>query len=78
MSWRRWSRRVRRSLGLPAVSRRAALWILLLFVGLAFLSVTVFSDFATTLSQYRFQHYEPKDFQREEHVEPTSKPPKER
>lgn len=80
MTWwypiRRARRRLRRVLGLPVLSRRAALLILLAFLGLAFLSVTVLSEFVVTLSGYRFQQYEPKDFQREELMERAAKPPR--
>jgi hypothetical protein len=72
MSWRgarrRAERRLRRRLGLPVLSRRAALLVLLGFLGLA-LGATVLPDFLAALARYRVNQYEPKDFQREEHLE---------
>lgn len=68
MRWRLWisraGRRIRRRLGLPAFSRRAALLIVLTIIGLAYVSVTFLADFFTTLAGYAPQYYEPKDSQR--------------
>lgn len=57
-------RRIRRRLGLPALRRRTALLILLIFVGVAYVSVTFLADFLTTLDRYAPRYYEPKDFER--------------
>jgi hypothetical protein len=54
-----------RRLGLPRVSGRSALLIFLLFVGLAYLSVTVLTEFFATLGRYTPQYYEPKDSARQ-------------
>lgn len=62
---RRQGRRMWRRLGLPRVSGRSALLIFLLFVGLAYLSVTVLTDFFATLGRYTPQYYEPKDSARQ-------------
>ena len=62
---RRRARRVRRRLGLPALSCRAALLILLVLLCLAFVSVAVLGDLITKMGQYAPQFYEPKDFERE-------------
>ena len=70
--WRRAGRRIRRRLGLPVLSRRGALLILLGFLGLA-LVATILPDFLAGLARYRVNQYEPKDFQREEHLEQSSK-----
>ncbi len=79
MRWRltsrRARRRIRRRLGLPALSRRTALLILFLFLGLAYVSVTLLADFFTRLGRYAPQYYEPKDFQREEVLETREKKP---
>lgn len=76
MSWqgtlRRAGRRIRRRLGLPVLSRRVVLLILLGFLGLA-LVATILPDFIARLAQYRVNQYEPKDFQREQHLEQSSK-----
>lgn len=66
LSIRRIGRRIRRRLGLPALRRRAALWILLVFIGVVYVSVTVLADFFVHLNRYAPQYHEPKDFQREE------------
>lgn len=70
IGWRRSirhaERRIRRRLGLPALSRGTALVLILIFLGLAYLSVTLFADFVMTLGQYAPQYYEPKDFARED------------
>ncbi|MFN3476313.1 MAG: hypothetical protein ACK4Z6_01985 [Candidatus Methylomirabilales bacterium] len=72
VGWRRWirrfGRRFRRRLGLPALSRRTVLAILLLFIGLAFVAVAIVADFLTKTGRYGPHYYEPKDFQREEYL----------
>ncbi len=75
MTRRRTWRRIRRKLGLPVLSRRVVVLLLLGFLGLA-LAATIVPDFITGLAQYRATQYEPKDFQREEHVERASRAPK--
>jgi len=79
MTWRgalrRAGRRTRRKLGLPVLSRRVVVLLLLGFLGLA-LAATIVPDFIAGLGQYRANQYEPKDFQREEHVDQTSRAPK--
>ena len=69
MSVKRWRSRIgrhlRRWLGLPVLSLRTTLLIFLLFMGLAYLSVTVLTDFFATLDRYAPRYYEPKDFARE-------------
>ncbi|MBI3454378.1 MAG: hypothetical protein HY002_01135 [Candidatus Rokubacteria bacterium] len=72
---RRASHRLRRRLGVPRISRRTALVILFVFIGLALLSATLLADFLATLGGYRVDQYEPKDFQREEYMERTMRPP---
>lgn len=62
-------RRFRRRLGLPRLSRRGALLILLAFVSLVFVSVTILANWATLMHAYAPRYYEPKDFQREELIE---------
>ncbi len=66
---RRYGRRLRRRLGLPALSRRTALLILLFFLGLIWVAVTLMADFFMKTGRYGPRYYEPKDFQREEHIE---------
>jgi hypothetical protein len=66
---RRRLRRLRRGLGLPALSGRTWLLTMLAFVGLAYLGVTVVADFVMKIRQYAPQWYEPRDFQREEFEE---------
>ena len=66
---RRFGRRIRRRLGLPAFSRRTTLALILLLIGLAFVAVTIVADFFMKTAQYSPQYYEPKDIQREEHIE---------
>jgi hypothetical protein len=67
-TWRRTGRRLRKRLGLPVLSRRAALLVLLGFLGLA-LGATILPDLIAGFARYRVNQYEPKDFQREEHLE---------
>ncbi|MBI3989055.1 MAG: hypothetical protein HY347_05505 [candidate division NC10 bacterium] len=73
MRWRlrirRFGRRLRRRLGLPPISRRTALVLLLLFIGLVFVAVAIVADFLIKTGRYGPKYYEPKDFQREEHLE---------
>jgi hypothetical protein len=71
---RRGSRRWRRALGLPAISRRATLWLLFTFLGLAFLTATFVVDFVAMLGQYRWRQYDPKDFQREDFLKRPAVP----
>lgn len=74
MSWRRGIRRtgrqIRRRLGLPRFSARTWLLAILLLLGLLYVGTTVMTDFLIRLGQYESpQHYEPKDFSREEVLE---------
>ena len=62
---RKRSRRIGRHLGLPILSRRAWLLVFLVFLGLAYVAVTVVGDFVMEIGRYAPQHYEPKDVQRE-------------
>jgi len=72
---RRLTRRVRGWLGVPAVSSRTWLMVILLFLGLV-LGVTLLTDFVLKFGHYAPRDYEPKDFQREEQVQRESaKPP---
>lgn len=75
MTWRRRWRRTRRRLGLPVLSRRGVALLVLGFLGLA-LAATIVPDFISSLARYRANQYEPKDFQREEHVEQAARPPR--
>lgn len=72
MKWGRWirrfGRRLRRRLGLPALSRRTALLIFLIFISLVYVGVTLVADFFMKMGRYGPQSYEPKDFQREEYL----------
>lgn len=78
MTLRRLTRRLRGVVGLPPVSKRAWLMVVLLFLGLV-VAVVVLTDFALKSGRYAPQYYEPKDFQREEQVERESaKPPVDR
>lgn len=69
---RRAARHLRRWLGLPGLSRRTLVLVLLVFLGLAFVSVTLVADFVLKISGYAPWYYEPKDFEREEQA---AKPP---
>jgi len=60
-------------LGLPALSRRTALVLILLFIGLAFVAVAIVADFLLKTGRYGLQYYEPKDFQREEYLKQLEK-----
>lgn len=64
---------MRRRFGLPVVGRRTVLLIFLLFIGLAYVAVTILANFVMKLGQYEPHYYEPKDFQREEHLEQPEK-----
>lgn len=66
---RRRARRLRRRLGLPALSRRAVLLILLAILGLAYVSATVLGDLIMKMGRHAPQSYEPKDFERELEVQ---------
>lgn len=68
MTWRvrKKGRRIRRYLGLPILSRRAWLLVVLVFLGLVYVGVTVVGDFVMTIGRYAPQYYEPKDVQRED------------
>ena len=68
---RRLTRRVRGWLGVPAVSSRTWLLVILLFLGLV-LGVTLLTDFVLKFGQYAPWYYEPKDFQREEQLQRES------
>ena len=70
---RRAGRRMRRSLGLPALSLRAALLIILLFLALAYVSVTIVADFFTRQGQYAPRYYEPKESERQQMLESQEK-----
>jgi hypothetical protein len=65
------ARRVRGWLGVPAVSSRTWLLVILLFLGLV-LGATVLTDFVLKFGQYAPWYYEPKDFQREEQLQRES------
>ncbi len=56
-------------LGLPALSCRAALLILLVLLGLAYVSVAVLGELMTKMGRYAPQYYEPKGFERELEVQ---------
>ena len=62
---KRRAERLRRWLGLPALSPRAALLILLGLLALAYVSVSVLSELTTKMKGYAPQYYEPKDIERE-------------
>lgn len=62
-------RRLRRRLGLPAFRPRTWLLIIFIFLGAAYVSVTVLADFFVKLGEYSSQYYEPKDSPREEQGE---------
>ncbi len=64
---------MRRRFGLPVVGPRTVLLILLLFIGLVYVTVTILADFVMKLGQYGPHYYEPKDLQREEHLEQPEK-----
>ncbi len=61
--------RLRRWLGLPALSPRAALLILLGLLALAYVSVSVLSELTTKMKGYAPQYYEPKDIERAQGVQ---------
>ena len=68
LTWRLWKsgRRIRRHLGLPILSRRTWLLVVLAFLGLIYVGVTVVADFVMKIGRYAPQYYEPKDVQRED------------
>ncbi|MFQ5848928.1 MAG: hypothetical protein ACE5IQ_14800 [Candidatus Methylomirabilales bacterium] len=66
---RRQVRRLQTWLGLPTMSCRATLLVLLALIALAVVSVTLLGDFITKMGQYDPQYYEPKDYQRQIEVE---------
>ena len=73
---RRSARHLRRWLGLPGLRRRTLVLILLVFLGLAFVSVTLVAEFVLKSTGYAPDFYEPKDFEREEQTgKPPAKPP---
>ncbi len=59
------AQRLRKWLGLPALSRRAALLIFLALLGLAYVSVAVLGDLIIKMGRYAPEFYEPKGPERE-------------
>lgn len=60
--------RLRRRLGVPRLSRRGWLWVAVAIIGLI-LAATALGELFLSAGRYGPQHYEPKDFSREEQVE---------
>lgn len=65
-------RRLRRRLGLPVLSARAWLLVVLAILGLVYAGTAVIADFAVKLARYAPRYYEPKDFQRQDLIERQS------
>ncbi len=57
-------RRIQRWLGLPTMGVRKTTLILLVLLGLAYVSLAVFDELMTKMGQYAPQTYEPKGFDR--------------
>lgn len=63
---RKKGRRLRRRLGLPVLSRRAWLFVVLAFLGLVYVAVTVVGEFVVKTTQYAPELYELKDLRKED------------